>query len=47
MIDVVDGAFIFEGETYSSLSGLAKHIVGYGISGPAFFKTATMTEGDK
>ena len=41
VIDVVDGGYVFEGESYSSLSALAKHIVGYGISGPNFFKTST------
>ena len=40
VIDVVDGKFVFEGETYSSLSALAKSIVGYGISGPHFFRMA-------
>jgi len=36
----VEGKYKFEGETYASLSALAKHIVGYGISGPNFFRTA-------
>ena len=40
VVDIVDGGYVFEGETYKSLSGLAKHIVGYGISGPQFFRTA-------
>lgn len=38
VIDVVDGQFIFEGQTFKSLSTLAKSIVGYGISGPHFFR---------
>jgi len=40
VVDVVEGKYKFEGETYASLSALAKHIVGYGISGPNFFRTA-------
>jgi len=43
VVDVVDGGYQFEGQTFKSLSGLAKHIVGYGISGPQFFKSATQT----
>lgn len=38
IIDVVDGQFVFEGQTFTSLSALAKSIVGYGISGPHFFR---------
>ena len=37
-VNVLDDGFEFEGETYRSLSGLARHIVGYQISGPVFFK---------
>jgi hypothetical protein len=38
VVDIVDGQYIYEGETYKSISGLARHIVGYQISGPVFFK---------
>ena len=37
-VKVLADGFEYEGETYRSLSGFAKHIVGYGISGPVFFK---------
>jgi hypothetical protein len=40
VIDVVDGQFIYDGQTFPSLSALAKSIVGYGISGPHFFRMA-------
>jgi len=40
VIDVIDGQFIHEGQTFTSLSALAKSIVGYGISGPHFFRMA-------
>jgi hypothetical protein len=35
---VVEGGVKYEGEVYRSISGLARHIVGYQISGPVFFK---------
>lgn len=38
VVDIVDGQYVYEGETYKSISGLARHIVGYQISGPVFFK---------
>ena len=37
-ITVLDDGFEYEGEYYRSLSGLARHIVGYQISGPVFFR---------
>jgi len=40
VIDVIDGQFVYEGQTFSSLSALATSIVGYGISGPHFFRMA-------
>lgn len=40
-VRVLADGFEFEGETYSSLSALAKRITGYpAISGPVFFKLA-------
>lgn len=40
-VRVLPDGFEFEGETYSSLSALAKRITGYpAISGPVFFKLA-------
>ena len=50
VIDVIDDQFHFEGKVYASLSALAKSIVGYGISGPNFFRMAmpkpgALTEG--
>lgn len=38
---VLEGGFRFDGQDFSSLSALAKHITGYpAISGPVFFKLA-------
>ncbi len=42
-VKVLADGFEYEGETYRSLSGLARHIVGYMISGPVFFKLAGPT----
>jgi len=42
---VVDGQFVFEGQTFTSLSALAKSIVGYGISGPHFFRMSMPAPG--
>jgi hypothetical protein len=39
-VTVTESGFEYDGETYSSLSTLAKAITGYHISGPAFFKLA-------
>ena len=46
VVDVTEGGFRFEGETFTSLSALAKSIVGYGISGPQFFRTAGKPQED-
>ena len=40
VIDVIDGQFIYKDQTFTSLSALATSIVGYGISGPHFFRMA-------
>ncbi len=40
-VKVLEAGFEYEGETYGSLSGLARHIVGYQVSGPVFFKLTT------
>lgn len=37
-VKVVKGGFEFEGEVYKSISAVARHITGYMISGPVFFK---------
>ena len=37
-VKILETGFEYEGETYTSLSGLARHIVGYQVSGPVFFK---------
>ena len=47
VVDVLADGFKYEGETYTSLSALAKHIVGYGISGPHFFRIAGEPEASK
>lgn len=40
-VRVLPDGYEFEGQTFSSLSALAKHITGYPtISGPVFFKLA-------
>ncbi len=36
-IKIVPSGFEYEGRIYQSLSALAKHIAGYGVSGPIFF----------
>ena len=33
-----DGTFLYDGQTFKSISAVAKHIVGYMISGPVFFR---------
>ncbi len=38
VVDIVDGEYLYDGQTFKSISGLARHIVGYQISGPVFFK---------
>jgi hypothetical protein len=38
VVDIVDGQYLYDGQTFKSISGLARHIVGYQISGPVFFK---------
>lgn len=37
VVDVVDGAFLFEGREYASLSAVARQITGAHWSGPRFF----------
>jgi len=38
VVEIVEGGFRYQGETYTSLTALAKQITGYkAISGPAFF----------
>lgn len=38
VVTVTADGFKYEGETFSSISAVAKHITGYMISGPVFFK---------
>lgn len=38
VVDIVDGQYVFESATFTSLSAVARHITGYAISGPVFFK---------
>jgi hypothetical protein len=38
MVDVTADGFRYEGKTFTSISAVARHIVGYMISGPVFFK---------
>lgn len=40
VVQVVDGGFVYDGETYRSLSAVAKKITGSHINGKAFFKVA-------
>lgn len=35
---VSESGFEFEDQTFKSISSVARHITGYGISGPAFFR---------
>jgi hypothetical protein len=46
-ITVLEDGFEYEGEHYRSLSGLARHIVGYQISGPVFFRLSGETPAAK
>ena len=41
IVDVVDGGFLFDGETYGSLSKIARAITGAHWSGPRFFGVST------
>jgi flagellar capping protein FliD len=40
VVEVVEGGFKFEGQTFKSISACARHITGYMISGPVFFRLA-------
>ena len=45
-VEVIEGGFKYQGETYTSLTALAKQITGYkAISGPAFFGLWKSAEG--
>ena len=37
-VEVTTEGFVYEGRTFRSISAVAKHIVGYMISGPVFFR---------
>jgi hypothetical protein len=37
-VKVTADGFQFDGQTFSSLTAVARHITGYGTSGPVFFK---------
>lgn len=36
-VQITDAGFVYEDETFKSISAVARHIVGYQISGPVFF----------
>ena len=38
VVEVVEGGFKYQGQTFTSISACARHITGYMISGPVFFK---------
>ena len=38
VVKVTADGFVFEGQTFGSISAVARHITGYMISGPVFFK---------
>ena len=38
VVTVTADGFKYEGETFASISAVARHITGYMISGPVFFK---------
>ena len=40
VVEVVEGGFHYKGKTFKSISACARHITGYMISGPVFFKLA-------
>lgn len=37
-VKVVEEGFVYQDQTFTSLSACARRITGYGISGPVFFK---------
>lgn len=37
-VKVTADGFVYEGQTFASISAVARHITGYMISGPVFFK---------
>lgn len=37
-IKVTADGYMFDGQTFTSLTAVARHITGYAISGPVFFK---------
>lgn len=37
-VEVVEAGFQYEGQTFKSISACARHITGYMISGPVFFR---------
>ncbi|HOX27269.1 MAG TPA: DUF2924 domain-containing protein [Candidatus Krumholzibacteria bacterium] len=45
-VKVTADGFLYEGETYRSISALARHIVGYQISGPVFFGLTESSSGE-
>ena len=46
-VKVLESGYEYEGETYRSLSGLARYIVGYQISGPVFFKLTASPDAEE
>ncbi|HOX27242.1 MAG TPA: DUF2924 domain-containing protein [Candidatus Krumholzibacteria bacterium] len=45
-VKVTADGFVYEGETFKSISALARHIVGYQISGPVFFGLTESSSGE-
>ncbi|MGD9548891.1 MAG: DUF2924 domain-containing protein [Candidatus Krumholzibacteriia bacterium] len=37
-VKITEDGFVFEDQTFKSISAVARRITGYGISGPVFFK---------
>lgn len=40
LVEVIEGGFKYQGQTFGSISACARHITGYQISGPIFFRLA-------
>ncbi len=46
-VEVVEGGFQYQDQTFKSISAVARRITGYGISGPLFFRLGAPEASDK
>jgi hypothetical protein len=45
-VQVTENGFVYQGETFKSISAVARHICGYQVSGPVFFGLAETVGGE-